>query len=127
MIVAIVVLQAVALVLLGVLVAGLLRSHAEILRALHRLGVSLDDAAGGAACRRPGRVRLGTDPRRAGRGRAVGGAGTGGPADDVSGVTPEGTAVHVAVVGSPRITLLAFLTSGCTTCGNFWDELSRGG
>ena len=59
MIVAIVVVQAVALVLLGVLVAGLLRSHAEILRALHQLGISLDDGADGAAAGVRGALRLG--------------------------------------------------------------------
>lgn len=31
------------LALLSVLVAGLLRSHAELLRALHRLGAGIDD------------------------------------------------------------------------------------
>ncbi len=39
-----VVLFSVVVVLLAVLVAGLLRSHAEILRALHQLGVGLDPA-----------------------------------------------------------------------------------
>lgn len=43
---ALVVVEGVAVVLLGVLVAGPLRSHAEILRALHELGASIDpDAA----------------------------------------------------------------------------------
>jgi uncharacterized membrane protein len=35
---------AVVLALLALLVAGLLRSHAEILRALHQPGVNLDPA-----------------------------------------------------------------------------------
>ena len=35
-------LLAVVLALLALLVAGLLRSHAEILRALHQLGVNMD-------------------------------------------------------------------------------------
>ena len=39
---ALVVALAVAVVLLAVLVAGLLRSHAEILRALHELGAGLE-------------------------------------------------------------------------------------
>ncbi len=36
---------AVVLALLALLVAGLLRSHAEILRALHQLGVNMDPGA----------------------------------------------------------------------------------
>jgi len=40
---ALVVVEALAIVMLGILVAGLLRSHAEILRSLHQLGVGLDD------------------------------------------------------------------------------------
>jgi hypothetical protein len=56
-----------------------------------------------------------------------GGGATGGPAADVSGVGPAGGAVHIAVTGTPRVTLLAFLTSGCATCGNFWDVLSTPG
>src|SRR6478672_6527329 len=120
MIVAIVVVQAVALVLLGVLVAGLLRSHAEILRALHQLGLSLDDGEAAAAGGAPGRVRLGPTRSPAGPVAPVGGEATGEPAVDVTGVTARGSALHVAVVGAPRTTLLAFLTSGCVTCGNFW-------
>jgi hypothetical protein len=134
MIVAILVVQAVALVLLGVLVAGLLRSHAEILRALHQLGVSLDDgepaAVGGAvptaSAAGSGRVRMGPTRGAAGSVTPIGGGeSTGEPAMDVTGVTARGSALHVAVVGTPRTTLLAFLTSGCVTCGNFWAELSN--
>ncbi len=39
---ALVVVEAVAIALLSLLVAGLLRSHAEILRSLHDFGVDLD-------------------------------------------------------------------------------------
>ena len=45
-------LQGVVILLLAVLVVGLLRSHAEILRALHDLGVNLED---GAPDSRPGK------------------------------------------------------------------------
>jgi hypothetical protein len=38
----------VAVALLGLLVAGLLRAHAEVLRALHQLGVDLDPSRGAA-------------------------------------------------------------------------------
>ena len=55
--------EAVVIVLLAVLVAGLLRSHADILRALHELGVSespdtqlltIQDRMGDDAGRSPG-------------------------------------------------------------------------
>ncbi len=93
------------LVLLSVLVAGLLRSHAEILRALHRLGAGTDNqlpAAVGVA------MREGGDQ-----------------AYDVAGVSPEGDAVHIGVSGR-QPTLLAFLSSGCTTCEPLWEGLRRG-
>lgn len=94
------------LVLLSVLVAGLLRSHAEILRALHRLGVDLDTGAPSVPA--PGAAPVGT-------------------AYDVAGVTPDGDAVHVGVLGGRQATLLAFLSSGCVTCEPLWDGLRRGG
>ena len=40
---AVVMIEAVVIGLLSLLVVGLLRSHAEILRALHDLGVNLDE------------------------------------------------------------------------------------
>ena len=51
-----VVIEAVVLAFLALLVAGLLRSHAEILRALHDMGVGRDPLAH-AARRRPSRHR----------------------------------------------------------------------
>ena len=43
--VALVVVSTFVVLLLGVLVAGLLRSHADILRSLHELGVGVGDPA----------------------------------------------------------------------------------
>jgi hypothetical protein len=103
-----VLLLAVVVVLLGVLVAGLLRSHAEILRALHELGVGLDPDAQPAA--RP--VEQPRPPRPDRR------------AADVAGVTPRGDAVSISVVGADHPTLLAFLTSGCSTCAGFWSAFA---
>jgi hypothetical protein len=104
-----VLLLAVVVGLLAVLVAGLLRSHAEILRALHQLGAGLDpDDAVGAG---PGM----TVPRPRASGR---------PASDLSGSSPEGDAVSVAVNGVGHPTLVAFLTSGCTTCVEFWNAFA---
>ena len=47
---ALVIVSTFVVLLLGILVAGLLRSHADILRSLHELGVGVGDpAAAGAA------------------------------------------------------------------------------
>ena len=102
--------------LLAVLVAGLLRSHAEILRALHGLGVDLDpdsDAPPSFAAPRAALAASGSDAPASGR-----------PVSDISGVTPSGDAASIAIVGARHHTLLAFLTSGCSTCADFWSEFA---
>jgi len=112
----------VAVALLGVLVAGLLRSHAEILRALHELGAGREDTAPGSA---GGPVDL---PFAVGRGvltAAGGGSGvTGTRAPDVAGTTPAGETVQVSVTAGGGATLLAFLSSGCLTCHGFWERFA---
>ena len=104
----VVAIQAVAIALLTVLVVGLLRSHAEILRKLHELGAGLDpDAAPGVTSPVPAPVRR-----------------TGATGFDVSGTTPTDEAVRIGVVGARQSTVLAFLSSGCLTCGSFWDTFA---
>jgi hypothetical protein len=44
-------------------------------------------------------------------------------APDLVGVSPEGDAVAIGVTGVDRLTLLAFLSSGCATCAEFWASL----
>ena len=103
--------EAVAIGLLGLLVVGLLRSHAEILRALHGLGVDLDPGEGA------GRTRPLPAPRSiAGTERA----------HDIAGVALDGSAVALAIAGVEHQTVLAFLSSGCSTCHPFWDALRAG-
>jgi len=115
---ALVVVEALAIVMLGILVAGLLRSHAEILRSLHQLGVGLDDEHD------HGNADFSVQPGLPEPGRAST------PAHDLSGVTPDDQAVALGVVGAGHSTLLAFLSSGCPTCADFWrafrDESSLG-
>lgn len=106
-----VVIEAVVIALLALLVAGLLRSHAEILRALHDLGVGLDPAGSEP-------VSTGVAPLTL----APGATATRGA--DVSGITPAGDPIVVGVVGAEHPTLLAFLSSGCTTCHGFWEALA---
>ncbi|MEE9416780.1 MAG: hypothetical protein V3V01_15965 [Acidimicrobiales bacterium] len=109
---ALVIVLGVIVLLLALLVAGLLRSHADILRALHQLGVSLDPAietTAGAS------IDLRTKP-----GVAAPRALMSEP-QDLTGMTPEGGTTRVAIVGSDSLTLLAFLSSGCQTCAGFWE------
>ena len=110
---AVVTIEAVAIVLLGLLVVGLLRSHAEILRRLHELGAGLD----------PDAVTLTSTPVAAPSRRARASA----TAFDVSGTSPDDESVHIGVVGARQSTLLAFLSSGCLTCGNFWQAFAEVG
>src|SRR6185312_14946643 len=112
-------LLAVVLALLALLVAGLLRSHAEILRALHQLGVNLDparDDAGLTTTVGAPVVRSAEVPKRPSR-----------SAVDVVGTTPDHDAVSIAIVGAKHLTLLAFLSSGCGSCLAFWDVFRDGG
>ncbi len=120
---AVVVALAMAIALLAVLVVGLLRSHAEILKALHDLGVNLADGAEHVPARRSPAVSRHAPARTV---EGVPGPrhdGTLGPAVDLSGSLPRGGAAHVAVTGVEHGTLLAFLSSGCGTCGTFWEAL----
>jgi hypothetical protein len=88
------------LVLALLLIVGLLRSHAEILRRL-------------AAVEGGGRV-----PREP--------ATTGEEAADISGETPWGDSVKLSLQTAPEPTLLAFLSTGCGACGALWDGLRAG-
>src|SRR5262245_25495132 len=106
-------LLAVVLGLVVLLVAGLLRSHAEILRALHDLGVDLDPSRAANAAPSGLVIRsapVAGEPAKPGR--------------DVVGTTPGGDAVSIAVAEARHATLLAFLTSGCATCLEFWSAFA---
>ena len=115
--VALVIVSTFVVLVLGVLVAGLLRSHADILRALHDLGAGVGDPSTAPARPRPAPVAF-TAPAAA---PALGTA----PA--VAGVTPTGDARAVAVDNSDDLTLLGFLSSGCTGCAAFWEALQEPG
>lgn len=107
----------IAVALLTLLVAGLLRAHAEVLRTLHQMGVNLDpNAPSSVPVPGPQDVRFGLDIRPTPRRPAA--------TDllDVAGTTPRGDAVSIALTGVAHDTLLAFLTSGCSTCRGFWDS-----
>jgi hypothetical protein len=48
-----------------------------------------------------------------------------GEAADLTGTLPSGGAAHAAIVGVDHSTLLAFLSTGCGTCGTFWEALGE--
>ena len=113
--VALVILEGVVVAILAFLVVGLLKSHAEILRQLHSLGAGGVGAAGGVG------VEVGVDLAAP----TLGAAGGATAAHDVIGETPFGEAVALGVTGAANNTLLAFLSSGCTTCAQFWSAFAR--
>ena len=111
---------AIVCALLAVLVLGLLRSHAEILRALHELGVNLEEGTTG-----PQLFDLRDTPKVA--------PGLAEPTNaplsighDLRGVTPFGDSANLGVTMGGQATLLAFLSSGCGVCSEFWSELRQG-
>ena len=108
---ALVAVETLLLVLLILLVAGLLRSHAEILR---RLGPPDGEPP---AADDPGLVVRQQAPARRDDQLA---------APDVAGATLAGDSVKVSLAPGSPPTLLAFLTSGCTSCGNFWSAFGSG-
>jgi hypothetical protein len=126
---ALVVVLGVVVALLGVLVAGLLRSHADILRALHDLGVGGGEPVGNAQHDHQHNEAHGSgaDGRGAGpvrvpltMGPPLPGERNSTSAPTVVGVDPRGDALAVMVTGNDHLTLLAFLSSGCATCAGFW-------
>lgn len=128
-------LLAVVVGILAVFVVGLLRSHADILRALHDAGITLDPdggdhSTGHGEARRTNNtatVESSTPPTiRTVEGVPEPSGSTGRRATDLMGLTPTGGTRTVAVSGTDQATLLAFLTTGCATCANFWEAFADG-
>lgn len=94
-----------AVLLLAVLVAGLLRSHAEILKALHELGAGLE-------LDEQGPVPVAIEGVRTPRTHDLS------VPDSVSGETLDGELLALSLLGQD--TMVAFLSSGCSTCQEFW-------
>ena len=105
----------VVVAVLSVLVAGLLRSHATILRRLHELDSGAAGQVGAAPVIRtfPGVPEPLPDP--------VSGA----PAADLAGRTLTGETVLVRTTGVGHTTVLVFLSSGCSTCLRFFSDLAE--
>jgi thiol-disulfide isomerase/thioredoxin len=110
----IVVTNTVALVLLAMLVVGLLRSHAEILRRLGPEEEHGDHAQRVSSATSPNLELIDLPgPRDASP-----------PASDIVGETPLGDAVKITVRGG-KDTLVTFLSSGCLTCMSLWDGIAH--
>lgn len=129
-----VVIETAALALLAVLVAGLLRSHATILRRLHALDGGADGAHGaatGVAALEMPQVhtsRINTMPGIPNPAELDGSEQSspgGRPAHDIAGTTPDGGTALIRTVGVEQDTVIAFLSSGCSTCQEFWDEFAQ--
>jgi hypothetical protein len=116
--------EGVAIVLLGVLVLGLLRSHALILKALHELGAGLElerEAGTGVTTATTG-GKPGPVPVELEAGVVQATRKDSATAHDIIGTDLDRAEQRVTVSAPGTRTLLAFLTSGCSVCQTFWDE-----
>lgn len=98
------------LALMAILVAGLLRSHGEILRRLAQKGESVST--------QPGEFEVLGNPSK--REEAV-------PAPEIRGERADRSPATVAFEPGGASTLVAFLSTGCTLCLEFWTALQRPG
>jgi hypothetical protein len=103
---AVIIIEGVVIVLLAVLVGGLLKSHAEILRQLDALGASEDGSVSVGSAQ--------TRPKTTGFEKA--------PTTTLAGVDLAGGSVSMSLDHGRGNTLLAFLSSGCLSCETFWKE-----
>jgi hypothetical protein len=120
-VIALVIVSTFVVLLLGILVAGLLRSHADILRSLHELGAGVGDPVGVPSGAAPVALKAPIALATPETSPALG------PAPALAGLTPAGDARAVAVDNGDHLTLLGFLSSGCTSCAAFWDALQEPG
>ena len=105
--------ETVVLLMLVILVAGLLRSHAEILRRLHVLDGGIDEGDDAHDSEAPVPFTTRSDVSN-----------LSGPRSGVADVVGRGLrddAISVNVRGVAHKSLLAFLSSGCVTCHEFWE------
>lgn len=106
---------AVAVAFLTVVMFGLLRLYAEMIRGLNRAGIFLDGGAASAGHSDGLDITEGpASPDTAG-------------AYDLVGTSPGGGRTKVSVTGVDRLTLLAFLSSACRTCERFWEAFAEPG
>jgi hypothetical protein len=101
---AIVTVETLVLALVILLLAGLLRSHAELLRVVTHLEGLLGTPS------EPAAAELAASTASLDR------------APDLIGDTLQRGRYRIPLTPSSKNTLIAFLSSGCSTCGDFWRE-----
>jgi hypothetical protein len=104
-----VLIETILLAVLAVLVAGLLRAYATVLRRLHAIDGGGDGAREFRVDAAPSAVTAREDWTEA---------------FDIAGRSVAGEIVTTRVVGVEHDTVLLFLSSGCVSCATFWDELA---
>lgn len=115
---ALIIADTILVILISLLMVGLLRSHAEILRRLRPAETEEEEEEGAAPAPTVNGL-IGLQDLPAPRPDQT-------PAADVAGQTLSGDGVKISV-GTGRGTLLAFLSSGCGTCLTFWEGIAGGG
>jgi hypothetical protein len=108
-----------------VLLVGLLRGHAAVLRQLHELGAGLDPSAAPRAGA-PARAGAAPAPRQETIPTQLGPIPPpeGRRAADLSGLSPREEVLGLRVTGVEHDTILVFLSSSCAGCGPFWPALA---
>jgi hypothetical protein len=99
---------ALIVLLLGMLVVGLLRSHADVLKRLESLGAGLEESG-----HEHGSGQITLTRRQDTSIRDV----------RVTGVTPDGEPVVTSLSSGTDATLIAFLSTTCSSCTPFWEGL----
>ncbi len=101
------------LVVVAFFAVGLLHSYAGLLRRVQRLegGVPVEGGVSGATPKPAPLLPAPTGAERAGA--------------DIAGETLDGETITLAVTGVEHNTLLAFLSSGCSTCAGFWARMAH--
>jgi hypothetical protein len=121
---ALLIVETVVVAVLCVLVAGLLRGYAAVLRRLHQLdGGAVATTAGPP----PFRTAPGIPEPAPAAGQRIEGRDEWAESHDVDGVTLAGEIVSVRTVGVEHDTILAFLSAHCEGCTGFWHELGEPG
>ncbi|MBO0730099.1 MAG: hypothetical protein J2P57_12630 [Acidimicrobiaceae bacterium] len=106
---AVVAVEAAVILLLALFVTGLLRSYAGLLKRVDE--IEMRPASAVSMTRVPARL-----PETEATHRPVG---------NLAGVTAWGDPLTVAVTGVEHATLLAFLSSSCSSCRGFWAALGE--
>lgn len=106
----IVIALALVLILFAVLVIGLLRSHGEILRRLDSMGAGMGDGHDHGDL-----LHLSSNQNK---GPSASG--------QIMGVSLEGDPIVISPTSGSAPTLLAFLSTSCSSCTPFWESLDTG-